>query len=157
MRRFFYSDRVGNVGSVGLLALRLVVGTAFLFHGWPKVQNPTAWMGPEGGVPGALQAAAAVAEFGGGLALILGLLTPAACLGLVAVMVTALAMVHLPKGHPFVAPKPGEPSFELAAVYLACAVQFLLTGPGRFSLDNLLFRPGGVFDMELPRYGHMTR
>ena len=27
----------------------------------------------------------------------------------------------------------------MAAVYLACAVLFLLLGPGRFSLDGMLF------------------
>jgi hypothetical protein len=41
-------------------------------------------------------------------------------------------------GHPFVS-KMGGPSFELPAVYLACAVLFLLLKPGRFSLDPFLF------------------
>jgi uncharacterized membrane protein YphA (DoxX/SURF4 family) len=35
MRHLFYCATVGRVGSVGLLLLRLVMGTAFLFHGWP--------------------------------------------------------------------------------------------------------------------------
>jgi putative oxidoreductase len=34
------------------------MGTAFLFHGWPKAQNPFGWMGPEAPVPAFLQAMA---------------------------------------------------------------------------------------------------
>ncbi len=95
-------------------------------------------MPPEASMPGILQALAALSEFGGGMALILGLLTRLASLGIASVMVVALGMVHLPHGDPFVS-QTGGPSCELAAVYLACAVLFLLLGPGRFSLDALLF------------------
>ncbi len=35
----------------GLLILRLVVGLAFNFHGYGKIQNPFGWMGPNAGVP----------------------------------------------------------------------------------------------------------
>lgn len=139
MRHWFYTDTAGRLGSVGLFLLRLVVGAAFVFHGWSKIQNPWGWMGPESPVPGILLALAALAEFGGGLALILGLLTRLAGLGIAAVMVVALGMVHLPHGDPFVSPTGGA-SYELAAVYLACAVLFLLLGPGWFSLDAFLFR-----------------
>jgi putative oxidoreductase len=138
MRRLFYCDTVGWIGSVALLLLRLVMGAAFLFHGWSKIQNPLGWMGPEATMPAILQALAAVAEFGGGMALIFGLLTRFASLGITSVMVVALATVHLPMGHPFVG-KPGGHSYELPAVYLACAILFLLLGPGRYSLDALLF------------------
>ena len=139
MRHFFYCDTVGHIGSVGLLLLRLAMGVAFVFHGWPKIQNPLGWMGTEATMPAILQALAAISEFGGGMALIVGLLTRLASLGIIGVMVVALATVHLPMGHPFVG-KPGGPSFELPAVYLACAVVFLLLGPGRLSLGALLFR-----------------
>lgn len=71
MRHIFYCDTTGWLGSVGLLALRLVVGAAFLFHGWPKIQHPFDWMGPEASVPAIFQALAALSEFGGGLALLL--------------------------------------------------------------------------------------
>ena len=138
MRHFLYCDTVGHIGSVGLLLLRLVMGVAFLFHGWGKIQNPLGWMGPDAHVPAIFQALAALAEFGGGMALIVGLLTRLASLGIASNMIVALAMVHLPHGDPFVNPK-GR-SYELAAVYLACAILFLLLGPGRYSLDAILFR-----------------
>ena len=137
MRRLFYCDAVGRVGSVGLLLLRLVMGAAFMYHGWSKIHNPLGWMGPDATMPAILQALAAISEFGGGMALIVGLLTRLATLGITGVMVVALATVHLPMGHPFVSQK--GPSFELPAVYLACAILFFLLGPGRLSLDALLF------------------
>jgi len=140
MRYLFYCDTVGRFGSVGVLVLRLVVGAAFILHGWPKIQDPTAWMGPEG-MPGILQALAAVAEFGGGIALILGFLTRLAALGIASVMVVAIGVVHLPKGHAFVSLD--GPTWELAAVYLACAVLFLILGPGKISLDALAFGRAG--------------
>jgi putative oxidoreductase len=132
-----YPAFVRGPGAVGLLLLRVVVGAAFILHGWPKIQNPTGWMGPDADMPGALQALAAVAEFGGGAALLLGLLTPLAALGIAGTMATAIYKVHL--NDPFVG-APGKPSKELAAVYLAAAVLFLLFGPGVLSLDALLAR-----------------
>ena len=123
--------------SLGLLILRLVVGTAFILHGWPKIQKPTTWMGDA--VPGFLQLCAALAEFGGGIALIVGFLTPLVTLALAVNMAAALMIVHLPKGHAFV----GEPggSFELPLVYLALFLALLAIGPGRYSLDALLRGP----------------
>jgi len=121
--------------SFGLLLLRLVVGTAFILHGWPKIQKPTSWMGDA--VPGVLQLASALAEFGGGIALIAGFLTPLVSLALAVNMAVALLIAHFPKGQPFVGGGPGG-SFELPLVYLALFVALLAIGPGRYSLDALL-------------------
>ena len=140
MRRLFYNDSVGYVGSLALFILRVVMGAAFMLHGWPKIQDPTDWaagMG-ESAPPGMMQALAAVAEFGGGALLIIGLLTRLTCILLGGTMVGALALAHLPAGHPFVSTD--GPSFELAAVYLACSIVFFILGPGRFSADAALFR-----------------
>jgi putative oxidoreductase len=60
-------------------------------------------------------------------------------------MAVAAGMVHISRGDPFVG-KPGDPSWELAGVYFACALLFLLAGPGLFSLDRLLF--GGRADAD---------
>ena len=153
MHRFFPIFVTGR-GAVGLLLLRLVTGVAFMLHGWPKIQNPFGWMDqPDAAspVPGIFQALAAVSEFGGGLALILGLLTPLAAIGIASTMVVALAMVHLPHGDPFVGSK-GQPSFELALGYLANVILLLLIGPGVLSLDYFLFgsRRRSILDLWPP-------
>lgn len=134
-----YPSFLGGSGAVGLLVLRLVAGIAMVRHGSPKIQHATSWMPPEAPVPGALQALAAVAEFGGGLCWVLGILTPLASFLILCTMAVATGMVHVSQGHPFVADQPGGPSYEAALGYLAIAVLFLLAGPGRLSLDWFLF------------------
>jgi putative oxidoreductase len=124
--------------SFGLLVLRLIVGVAFILHGWPKIQNPMAWMGDR--VHPVLQLASAVAEFGGGIALILGFLTPIAAGALAINMAVALFLVHIPKGDVFVSQGPGG-SFELPLAYLGVMVALFFVGPGRFSLDATLWKP----------------
>jgi putative oxidoreductase len=124
--------------SIGLLILRLVAGLAFVFHGYGKIAKPFAWMPPESGMPPWLQALVVLSEFGGGLAWMLGLLTPLASLGLACTMGVAVWIHTYVLGDPFVPSGPGG-SYELASIYLCIAVLLLLSGPGRFSLDRLVF------------------
>jgi putative oxidoreductase len=124
--------------SAGLLLLRLVVGLAFMFHGYGKIQKPFGWMGPDSNFHGYLQALAAVSEFGGGLFWMLGLLTPLASFGLLCTMAVAVYFHAVSLGDPFVAKGPGA-SYELAAVYLCIAFLLLLAGPGKISLDRMFF------------------
>jgi putative oxidoreductase len=119
----------------GLLAIRLVFGGALMLHGLQKMSSPFGWMGPDAPVPGFLQFLAFLSEFGGGLALLFGVLTPLASLGVIATMAVGTLMAH--GAHPWVA-APGQPSKEAALGYLAFGLLLLLAGPGTLSLDALL-------------------
>ncbi len=136
MTGWLFNNFAGGRVGVGLLVLRVAAGVAFLFHGWPKIQNPFGWMGEGAGIPGWLQALAALSEFGGGAAWIVGLLTPLASFGILCTMVKAVHLHAIVLQHPFVG-KQG--SYELALVYGCVAVLLLLTGPGKLSLDALIF------------------
>ena len=121
-----------------LLLTRIIVGYAFILHGWGKIQNPLHWMGSESSVPAIFQALAAIAEFGGGFALILGLLMRLGALGICCNMVVAVYMHSIVMGDPFVNLTGGR-SYELASAYLLIALLLALLGPGRFSLDQKIF------------------
>ena len=137
MKKLF-GNILGGRAALGLLIVRIISGVALMYHGWGKIQKPFSWMGPDAPVPGFLQSLAAVSEFGGGLALVIGLLTPLAALGIACTMAFATFGYHMREGHPFVATS-GGPSYELAAAYLGTALLMLFAGPGKYSLDALLF------------------
>jgi putative oxidoreductase len=125
--------------SVALLLVRLVMGAAFLLHGWGKMQAPFSWMPPEAPIPGILQFLAAFSEFGGGAALLLGALVPLAMLGLTFTMFVATMMHMFVMKDPFVASGPGMGSYEPALTYLVLAIFFITAGPGKFSVDAKIF------------------
>ncbi|MBC7659101.1 MAG: DoxX family protein [Chitinophagaceae bacterium] len=116
--------------SIAFLLLRIAVGLIFVSHGWHKILAPMSWM-PEGSsVPGFFQALGALAEFGGGIALMLGALTPLVSLGFICTMIGAIAF-HIARGE-------GFQVWELAFSYLLLSIVFLFTGPGRYSFDAFM-------------------
>jgi putative oxidoreductase len=138
MRRMLSVPEHPAFADIALLLVRVVGGLAFMLHGWSKIQHPFGWMGPDAFAPGFFQALAARSEFGGGLAWILGLLTPLASLGIASTMTVAFSFHAFMRGDPFVAKGPG-PSYELAVIYLSIALLLLALGPGRLSLDRTIF------------------
>jgi putative oxidoreductase len=123
---------------VALLLVRLVVGIAFMHHGYGKIQHPMTWMGPQSAYPGIFQTLSAISEFIGGAALALGFLTRIAAFGIICNMSVAVHLHMVKLGDPFVNTTGGS-SYELAMVFLVIGVLFLFAGPGRFSLDQLIF------------------
>lgn len=127
---------------IALLLLRVVVGVVFIAHGAQKlfgafdgpgidaVAGSMAGLGME---PGMLFAVlAGVTEFGGGLLLLAGLLTPLAGVAVSGVMVVAIATVTGQNG--FIA----MGGYEYNLVLIAAALALAIAGPGRFSLDHQL-------------------
>jgi len=133
-----YSNQLNktNCYSWGILLVRLVMGLAFVYHGWGKIQTPFSWMPPEAPIPGFLQGLAALSEFGGGLGLVLGLLVPLGTLGMFFTM-TVATLFHVTHGDPFVGM--AAPTYELPLLYLVLTIFILLNGPGKFSADYKIF------------------
>lgn len=135
-RTYFNEARVGTA----LAVLRAVVGLVFIAHGAQKL-----FVFGLGGVIGAFEGmgvplaslvgpAVALLEFVGGFALIAGLFTRVASLGLAINMVGAITLVHVSAG--FFLPN----GAEFALMLLGALVAIALAGPGRFALDALLAR-----------------
>lgn len=120
----------------GLLVLRLGVGLPLaLAHGLGKVPPSPEFVETTAalGFPAPLLFAwgAAAAEFAGGLLLAAGLLTRPAALLIVVTLSVAFFGQHA--GDPF-------GIRERALLYLVPALTLLVTGGGRFAVDNLLGR-----------------
>ena len=92
------------------------------------------------GIPAGATVLAALIECFGGLAMLAGLLVRPAALGLVVVMLVAVAKVHWKNGfflNMSMTPGKGHGyEFNLALIGMALAV--LVGGAGRYSLDRLI-------------------
>src|SRR4051812_37901080 len=125
------------------LALRAVVGLLMAGHGSQKLFGSFGGHGLAGtggffeslGLrPGRRHARlAGLAELGGGLLLLFGLLTPLGAAALIGVMTVAILIVHGSKG-PWVT----DGGYEYNLVLIAVAFALAAGGPGAWSLDHAL-------------------
>ena len=76
---------------------------------------------------------AALSEFGGGLLLAVGLVSPLGSLAIAGAMLVAIATVHWPNGF-----WNGKRGYEFNLALLASVTALALTGPGTYSLDQAL-------------------
>ncbi|MFQ3587396.1 MAG: DoxX family protein [Fimbriimonadaceae bacterium] len=130
---------------IGLLIIRFVVGTVFLYYGSQKLLGVFGGAGFQGtldgfqrglGIPPVLGSLAIIAEFFGGLGLIVGLLTRVAAFGLAVTMgvavSTKVAALNLYDRSTF-----SEFAFPLVLGTVCLAL--LVQGAGTLSLDGRLF------------------
>ncbi|WP_458127349.1 DoxX family protein [Paenibacillus sp. Z3-2] len=129
---------------LGLLLIRLVIGLSFMAHGAQKlfgwfggygIKGTGGWFESMGMKPGPLVALlAGLAEFGGGLLLALGLLTPVGGILIALTMVIAIVKVHGANGY-----WSTQNGFEYNLAILVVGVALALTGGGQYALDALIF------------------
>jgi putative oxidoreductase len=128
---------------IALLLIRLAVGVTVAAHGAQKLFG---WFAGHGlrGTAGFLESLGfrpgkpyawllGGTEFGAGLALAAGFLTPLAAAGVAGVMLAAIAVVHWDKGF---FSMDGGYEFPLVLAIGACAMAF--SGPGSWSVDHAL-------------------
>ncbi|HEX7101785.1 MAG TPA: DoxX family protein [Nitrolancea sp.] len=150
--------------NAGLLLLRAGIGVALVSHGYPKLfggegkqahpaltklygknfQASVERSGPaafakglermEIPMPELAAYASGAAEFGGGLALALGLLTRLTAPVVLVNMLVAIRKAHWANGFS------GQGGFEMPSLFAIIAATLALTGPGKYSLDGLLNR-----------------
>jgi uncharacterized membrane protein YphA (DoxX/SURF4 family) len=134
------------------LILRLGLAAIFIFHGLQLVSQENewgaAWMTrnvqaqkekaekegtapPEEPPPAPVQMAVAWGELIGGIALALGFLTRLAALGIAAIMVGAIALVHWPHGFDL-----RQGGFEYNFLIIMVCLALILVGGGYLAVDR---------------------
>ena len=145
---------LGTYPSWSRAVVRVALGLVFVAHGGQKVFG---WFGGPGlratvqtfqqhlHVPPAAAVTGALIELLGGIAMLVGLLVRPAAVGLIVVMLVAIAKVH--GRHGFFINFAGTPGkghgFEFNFVLIAMALSVLIGGAGALSIDHLLRAIGG--------------
>ena len=160
LRLLFGTTSAGSAVDTALVAVRIALAWIFIYYGAAKLFGAFPGPGPHGIHQTALymsQAAhlrpgqffavlAGLIEFGGGVAMALGVCTRLAGLALFGDMVLAMITVTWGTGISSTSSPPGyQLNLALAALALAAA----LIGAGRFSIDALIARAlvrGGKVD-----------
>lgn len=136
MKNFFFNScREGVLFEASYTALRVFAGLAMaLAHGWGKLPvseqfvTGVAQLGFP--APALFAWAAALAEFGGGILVAVGLLTRPAALTVAFTMLVAAFLQH--GNDPF-------KFMELSLLYLVINSFFAVKGGGKWSLDNVFY------------------
>ena len=132
----------------GPAVLRVMVGITFIAHGAQKLfgiwggaglAGTGAYFDSIGLSPGfPLAVAVGLTEFGGGLLLVAGALTPIAVGALMLTMLGAIVKVHLANGYFLnwaITPGKGH-GVEYNLVLVAALICLAFTGPGAFSIEH---------------------
>jgi putative oxidoreductase len=125
----------------GLAILRIVLGIAFVMHGWGKLSGGVGGVAGFFGslgipLPGLMAWVVTIVELGGGILLIVGALTQIAGILIFLDMLGVILFAYLLRGAPLI--ENGVISWELEAVLAAAALCLVLAGPGAWSVDDVM-------------------
>lgn len=128
--------------NLALLVFRAGIGAVMLAHGLNhiygggKIAGTGRWFESLGMRPGVLHAwLASLSEVAGGVALILGLLTPLGASAVIGTMVVAWITNH--RGNGFFIFRPGE-GWEYVMTLTLAGFALAILGPGEWSLDEAI-------------------
>lgn len=123
----------------GLLALRIAVGAIFIVHGWPKITGARGMAAAMGGgeakpVMVGMFTVQGIVETGGGILMILGVLTQLVAIAFMIIMLGAIALKTTRLKVPFMAMQATGWEFDL--VLLTANLLLFFTGPGRLAVQS---------------------
>ena len=126
---------LNNLGDIGLLILRIVIGIIFIYHGLPKLLNSSK-MSAGIGMSATFIFILGLVEILGGLGSILGLYTQIAAIILSIVMLGAIYNKMFVWNVPF--SKSGVIGWEFDLMILGGILALLFLGSGNISIDSLI-------------------
>jgi len=128
------------------LILRLTLTGIFICQGGLKVlkcEGGTSWFHGESPMPPYLQAVVAWGELACGIALLIGLCTRVAALGIIVIMIGAIVMVTWRSDFTTLHTSRGflvEVGYEYNYAIIAMGASLVILGAGALSVDHLLWR-----------------
>ena len=145
------SSSDSTLDSLALLFIRVPLGMVFVAHGSQKLLGLFGGAGLTAtlknfevhmGIPPILTLLAIIAEFGGGLGILAGLLTRLSAVGISVTMAVAIYKVHWANGfflNWFCAAGRGHGT-EYNIALLGMALALVVTGGGRWALDRFIWK-----------------
>jgi putative oxidoreductase len=124
-----------------LLVMRVACSLPFIYHGAAILFGVFGGPGPHNfavgmKAPDIIGYLVGLAQFAGGIAILLGVLLRVGAVCVIIVMLGAVFMVHLPNGYDI-----SHGGMEYAVTELLLSIGLLFAGPGKFSLAGILPGP----------------
>ena len=125
-----------HLQSLGLLGMRLALGTVMIAHGFPKVSGGLHQVVPmvtAAGFPAWMAYIVAATEFVGGIMMLVGLLTRFVAIAMFIEMLVIIGRIKWHNGFT------GEGNYQFESMIAAVAFGLIFFGAGSISLDRPIF------------------